>query len=195
MSILDHKPNSDSEKERIEKSDGQVAQMVRTLPVCCAFFGERDYPYGAFRVWPGGFSVSRTLGDVLYKDPALGKVPNNKILIADPEITVTELTAEDEFLILASDGFWDVISSAEAVKLIRKRRKKKRFSPEGAGDFLCQRAFNYGSSDNITCIVVYFTHYQSSWKRSKCRELGTFDYSGLFTSLIRMLDAVTSVGT
>lgn len=39
------------------------------------------------------------------------------LLIPDPECKVHEVKLEDEFLILASDGLWDVVSSSEAVKL------------------------------------------------------------------------------
>ena len=32
-------------------------------------------------------------------------------VIPDPEVTITERTPEDECIILASDGLWDVVSN------------------------------------------------------------------------------------
>lgn len=42
-------------------------------------------------------------------------------LIAEPEITKIVLTTEDEFVLLASDGFWDVISKQRACEFIRSQ--------------------------------------------------------------------------
>lgn len=165
----DHKPGVPSERERIEEHEGEVGQMVKSLPLCCAFFGERERSVGAYRVWPGGLSVSRTFGDVNYKDPSLGKTHSPHILIADPEIKVMEITPQDDFMILATDGFWDVMSSQDAVKFLRKKKQKKKFVPGRAGSMLCDRAYNFGSGDNITCIVVYFTHHCDSWARTPHR--------------------------
>lgn len=53
--------------------------------------------------------MTRTLGD--YKGKEIG-------LISDPEIQHIELKPGDKFIILASDGVWDVMSSAEVVGFI-----------------------------------------------------------------------------
>lgn len=34
---------------------------------------------------------------------------------------------------------------------------------------LCERAWNYGSADNITCLVIYFTHHTDEWDRTPHR--------------------------
>lgn len=39
-------------------------------------------------------------------------------MTADPEVTRAVLTHEDEFLVLASDGVWDVMSDEDAVGLV-----------------------------------------------------------------------------
>lgn len=53
--------------------------------------------------------MTRTLGD--YKGKEIG-------LISDPEIQNIELKPGDKFIVLASDGIWDVMSSAEVVGFI-----------------------------------------------------------------------------
>ncbi|PKU59884.1 probable protein phosphatase 2C 59 [Dendrobium catenatum] len=56
-----------------------------------------------------------------------------------------------EFLILASDGLWDVVTNEEAVAMI-----KPIDDPEEAAKRLMQEAYQRGSADNITCVVVRF---------------------------------------
>ena len=41
-------------------------------------------------------------------------------MIAEPEITSTEIVPGDDFVVIASDGLWDVFTSQEAVDFVRK---------------------------------------------------------------------------
>lgn len=51
----------------------------------------------------------------------LGDLQGHKIGIsADPEIEVWDIDVNDVFLVIGSDGVWDVISSAESVGFISK---------------------------------------------------------------------------
>ncbi|KAF5726291.1 hypothetical protein HS088_TW23G01036 [Tripterygium wilfordii] len=56
-----------------------------------------------------------------------------------------------EFLILASDGLWDVVTNEDAVAMIKPIQ-----DPEEAAKRLLQEAYQRGSADNITCVVVRF---------------------------------------
>jgi len=81
----------------------------------------------------GEISVSRSIGDPDYKRFTPGQPVNaffswpqnhNQVfeadlLIPDPECRVHQLGEKDEFLVLASDGLWDVVSPGEAVTMIR----------------------------------------------------------------------------
>lgn len=42
-----------------------------------------------------------------------------------PDITVTDITPETEFLVLACDGIWDVLTNQEVVDFIRPRIASK----------------------------------------------------------------------
>ena len=44
-----------------------------------------------------------------------------QLVIAEPEVRVLEITPDDEFLLLACDGLFDVMSSQEAVSFVRNK--------------------------------------------------------------------------
>ncbi|KAK4483673.1 hypothetical protein RD792_010874 [Penstemon davidsonii] len=140
---LDHKPNRDDECARIEAAGGKVIN------------------WDGYRV-SGVLAVSRSIGD-RYLRP---------YVIADPEIMFVPRVKEDECLILASDGLWDVMTNEEACDLARRRiliwhkkngataittkEKGEDSDPaaQDAADYLSQLAFQRGSRDNISVIVV-----------------------------------------
>lgn len=118
----DHKPNRADERQRIEKAGGVVVWA------------------GTWRVG-GVLAVSRAFGDRLLK----------KYVVAEPDILDTELTGSDTFLIMATDGLWDVVSNQDAITMVRNT-----LNAEVAAVRLTTEAFKRGSSDNISCIVVAF---------------------------------------
>ena len=85
-------------------------------------------------------------------------------VIAVPEVTFMTRTEEDECLILASDGLWDVLSNGEVVKLARKELRQQRRlvgvndSPLPPAWYVSQQvlkqALDACSYDNISIIVV-----------------------------------------
>jgi len=84
-------------------------------------------------------------------------------VIPDPEVTVTDRTDEDECLILASDGLWDVVPNETACGVARMCLRGA-----GAGDdsdaahnacsdaalLLTKLALARQSSDNVSVVVV-----------------------------------------
>ncbi|KAJ4887891.1 putative protein phosphatase 2C 71 [Raphanus sativus] len=118
----DHKPDQSDERERIENAGGFVMWA------------------GTWRVG-GILAVSRSFGDRLLKE----------YVIADPEIQEEKIDDSLEFLILASDGLWDVFSNEEAVAVVKEVEE-----PEESAKKLVGEAIKRGSADNITCVVVRF---------------------------------------
>ncbi|CAN7024858.1 unnamed protein product [Brassica rapa subsp. trilocularis] len=118
----DHKPDQSDERERIENAGGFVMWA------------------GTWRVG-GVLAVSRSFGDRLLKE----------YVIADPEIQEEKIDDSLEFLILASDGLWDVFSNEEAVEVVKEVE-----DPEESTKKLVGEAIKRGSADNITCVVVRF---------------------------------------
>jgi len=73
-----------------------------------------------------------------------------------PEIQQRKLQPEDDFLILATDGVWDVLSSQEAVDVIMECGDDTREMARR----LTETAYKRGSMDNITSLVIDLRKYQ-----------------------------------
>jgi len=104
----DFKPNLHQEAERITQCKGRV-------------FCLSDEP-GVHRVWlpneeTPGLAMSRAFGDYCVKDFGL---------ISVPEVTQRVVTDRDQFVVLATDGVWDVISNKEAVEIVSSTKDKAK---------------------------------------------------------------------
>ncbi|KAJ4844972.1 hypothetical protein Tsubulata_011705 [Turnera subulata] len=137
---IDFKPNLPEEAERIAQSNGQVFCMS-------------DEP-GVYRVWAPngktpGLALSRALGDYCVKDFGL---------ISEPDVTERNITDRDQFVILATDGVWDVISNQEAVQIVYStadREKSARKLVECAvRAWKCKRRGI--AMDDISAICLFF---------------------------------------
>ncbi|KAG2326072.1 hypothetical protein Bca4012_034797 [Brassica carinata] len=99
----------------------------------------------------GILSVTRALGDWDMKLPRGSRSP----LIAEPEIKQMRLTEEDEFLIMGCDGIWDVLTSQEAVSIVR-RGLRRHDDPMRSARELALEALRLNTFDNLTVVVVCF---------------------------------------
>ena len=63
--------------------------------------------------------MSRALGDFAYKRRD-DLPPEAQRVTCFPDIRIVDRTPQDDTLILACDGLWDVMSSEEAIEAIRK---------------------------------------------------------------------------
>ena len=101
----DHKPNEKEEKKRIILNGGRVE----------SYKDENGNLIGPERVWKEkedipGLAMSRSFGD---------EIAHSVGVICVPEICQVEFEEEDKFLIVASDGIWEFISSDEAVDILK----------------------------------------------------------------------------
>ncbi|KAL1942062.1 hypothetical protein VTO73DRAFT_6592 [Trametes versicolor] len=99
----------------------------------------------------GGFVMSGRVNGVLAVTRSLGDSSMKEFVVGSPYTTETELSEEDEFLILACDGLWDVVSDQAAVELVRGMA-----DPRKAAEELLEHAYRNYSSDNVTVLVVRF---------------------------------------
>lgn len=98
----------------------------------------------------GGLVISGRVNGILAVTRSLGDSSMKDFVVGAPYTTETELGDDDEFLILACDGVWDVTSDQEAVDMVRNVT-----DPQQASSILVQHALKE-STDNITAIVVRF---------------------------------------
>lgn len=131
----DHKASDKLEIERIKSLGGTV------------IFGRVN----------GFISVSRALGDHCIKtlvtcDPFLRSYPR----YPSPDsvaMTASATNELDEFIIMACDGVWDVVTDQQSVDTVRKCLKETG-SPQKAAFELKNLAIRSGTQDNVTVLVL-----------------------------------------
>jgi protein phosphatase 1B len=133
FSTEDHKPYLEKERERIVKAGGSV--MIQRVN--------------------GSLAVSRALGDFEYKSVP-GLQATEQLVSPEPDIYVINRNKQDdEFLVLACDGIYDVLENDELCQLIRSR-----LSVTGdlklAMNQVLDVCLSKGSRDNMTLILVLF---------------------------------------
>ncbi|KAL3641865.1 hypothetical protein CASFOL_012680 [Castilleja foliolosa] len=126
----DHRPTCQVERKRVEDLGGKI-----------------EYGY-----LNGELAVTRALGDWYMKLPFGSASP----LTAEPELQLTLLTEEDEFLIIGCDGIWDVMSNQDAVGLVRTELINHG-DPQRSAKELINHALMRDTCDNVTAIVVCFS--------------------------------------
>lgn len=134
-------------------------------------------------VWrvKGLIQVSRSLGDAYLKKSEFNRAPllpkfrlpetfSKPILLAEPEVYVHKLCPKDQFLIFASDGLWEHLSSQEAANVVHScprngiakrliktalriaaKKREMRYSDLKKIDRGVRRHFH----DDITVVVVF----------------------------------------
>jgi len=138
----DHKPNDEKEKSRIMAMGENI---------------EWDQDCKVHRI--RNLSLARAIGD-RYAKPAVS-----------PEVDIRHFPVseeEDEFIILASDGLWDVMSSQDAVTFVHEYLKANlaNMSKDNAesyklvlrrnmAKFIARQALRLGSADNVTVLLVW----------------------------------------
>ncbi|XP_011702473.1 PREDICTED: probable protein phosphatase 2C T23F11.1 [Wasmannia auropunctata] len=149
----DHKPTLKEERKRIEAAGGFVE----------------------YKRVNGNLALSRALGDFIFKRND-HKPPQEQIVTAFPEVQQFTVDENWEFVVLACDGIWDVMTSEEVVQFVRARLGHPRFSGDGETssqtihpEEICEELLNcclapdalMGTGcDNMTVILVCFLHGQ-----------------------------------
>ncbi|KAH0485440.1 MAG: hypothetical protein KVP17_001066 [Porospora cf. gigantea B] len=136
-----HKPLRPDELKRIESLGGTVSRQVIGHKITDVI--------GRVQ---GQLSVSRAIGD-LHLKPYVSSVP---------ETTKTKLTGAEEFLVMASDGLWDVLDPDTVYKLItghlsRVQRRLKKIAVTSGGAVTAptyDTAAGYASADTTAANII-----------------------------------------
>ena len=122
---FDHKPNNPSELARIRRSGGDVLEIE-----------------GVPRVI-GELAVSRSIGDKRY----------TPYVIPSPDITYLPLSHHNRYVLLSTDGLWDVMTSKNVDTFVRGMIASERPSLADVNNALIKRAYELGAQDNVTVLL------------------------------------------
>ena len=119
---------------------------------------EADRIYGAggfveFDRVDGELALSRALGDFRYKGRRDLSFTEQKVICV-PDVSSHLRSEEDEILLLACDGLFDVVKTEEAVEHAFSLHFKESFKPDTAASDMVDLALTLGSSDNISVILM-----------------------------------------
>ncbi|KAJ0394138.1 hypothetical protein P43SY_000058 [Pythium insidiosum] len=130
---VDHKPDVEFEKQRIVAAGGTVFRGR----VC------------------GGVAVARSFGDYWFKKNDKLK-PHQQLVTAEPCVRMQRRDpTADEFLVLACDGVYDVLSNDQLRKFIRSKLKSGKDAKEIC-ELLVDDCLARGSRDNMSAVLVVF---------------------------------------
>ncbi|XP_057843574.1 probable protein phosphatase 2C 60 isoform X2 [Cryptomeria japonica] len=133
----DHKPELENERERILRAGGFIH---------------------AGRV-NGSLNLARAIGDMEFKQNKFLSA-DKQIVTADPDINNVDLCEDDEFIVLACDGVWDVMTSQQVVDFVREN-----INNEAKLSTVCEKLLSKclapsttlgEGCDNMTIIIVQF---------------------------------------
>ncbi|XP_010482259.1 PREDICTED: probable protein phosphatase 2C 1 [Camelina sativa] len=133
---VDLKPDLPREAERIKQCKGRV-------------FALEDEPEVS-RVWlpfdnAPGLAMARAFGDFCLKDYGV---------ISIPEFSHRVLTDRDQFIVLASDGVWDVLSNEEVVEVVASASSRASAARLVVDSAVREWKLKYPTSKMDDCAVV-----------------------------------------
>ncbi|XP_031733745.1 protein phosphatase 1F [Anarrhichthys ocellatus] len=147
-----HKPDREDEKQRIEELGGCITFM------------------GCWRV-NGTYAVSRAIGDFDQKPYVSG----------DADCSTTQLLGDEDYVLLACDGFFDAVKPSEVPQLVLDalhqsvdpevgRDAPLEQSEDTVGLRVAQQLVSHakaaGSSDNITVMLVFLRPLKQLWAQN-----------------------------
>ena len=139
-----HRPTEAAEKKRIIDKGGEIHPYFDENGI----FEGPDRIYVKNKPYPG-LSLSRTIGDLEGKKIGI---------ISEPDITVRNLDENSKFIVMGSDGLWDVIKPYDVSRMVRPYFNKR--DTDGACKILLKKAEqlykkNNEERDDITIIVIF----------------------------------------
>ncbi|XP_074311854.1 putative protein phosphatase 2C 33 isoform X2 [Silene latifolia] len=136
---VDLKPSLGKEAERIRRCKGRVFSLGAEAHVLRLWLPDEDSP---------GLAMTRAFGDFCLKSYGL---------ISVPQIFCRKLVEEDEFVVLATDGIWDVLTNFEVVKIVLSARKRPSAAKLLAVHAIRAWKSRYPSSkiDDIAVVILF----------------------------------------
>jgi serine/threonine protein phosphatase PrpC len=129
---FDQKPSNLPERQRITKAKGTVKSK---------------------RV-DGDLAVSRAFGDYIYKEDTSLADDKQKVIVVPDLVVYPRNMKEDEFIILACDGIWDVASSTQCSSFVQSLLSEGETDLGNIAEEALDTCLERLSSDNMTLMLV-----------------------------------------
>ncbi|KAJ7959367.1 Protein phosphatase 2C [Quillaja saponaria] len=119
----------------------------------------------------GDIAISRAFGDMRFKtkknemlkkgveegrwsEKFISRVQlNGDLIVASPDIYQVALGSDTEFIVLASDGLWDYMSSSDVISFVRNQLQQHG-DVQLACEALAQAALDRSSQDNVSIVIA-----------------------------------------
>jgi len=157
----DHKPSMEGEKGRLEAA-GATVEGVGDRSRMWALHEESDSLCG--------LNMSRSIGDGFCKQH--GVIPDPDVQSFSLNWVRPDSNVRDTFLVVASDGIWECVTSEEACEIVRESS-----GAQAACQVLLERAQRgwerktAAYRDDITVIVVFLPFLRPEWDEQLVKEM------------------------
>ncbi|XP_068648587.1 probable protein phosphatase 2C 12 [Aristolochia californica] len=135
----DLKPSVPQEAERIKNCRGRVFALEEETNIQRVWLPEDDTP---------GLAMTRAFGDFMLKSYGI---------IAIPQMSHYHLSDKDEFLVLATDGVWDVLSNEQVVSIVSSAENEEAAAQALVEEAVCawKHKFQCTKTDDSTAICLF----------------------------------------
>ncbi|KAJ7950058.1 putative Protein phosphatase-2c [Quillaja saponaria] len=133
---VDLKPDIPAEAERIKNCKGRIFAIPNEPDVSRVWMPDEDCP---------GLAMARALGDFCLKNYGLSSIP---------DVSYRELTDKDEFVVLATDGVWDVLSNSEVIRIVASATTQSMAAKMVVKHAVRTWRFKYPDSKVDDCAVI-----------------------------------------
>jgi serine/threonine protein phosphatase PrpC len=157
-------PVVEAEKARVEAAGGWVADgRVCDVIAVSRAFGDLQFKEEAGRKEMLQFGVEIGQWDQEFADSV--HFSESPVIVA-PDVTELKLEDDDEFVVIASDGLWDVMGSRDVIQFSRTNFKKK-MNAQDVADKLAEVAVRRHTADNVAVIVLDLGGGKAGWGGAK----------------------------
>ena len=102
----------------------------------------------------GGIVLNNRVCGILMPTRSFGDKDMKKYgVICEPEFFCKKIKEYDKYIIIASDGLWDVISENDIIEFVNTY-ENKILSSEEFSKKIVELAIKKGTKDNVSCIVI-----------------------------------------
>jgi len=149
----DHKPSRPDEAARVRAAGGFILhkRVMGELAITRAF-GDKSFKMGIKAMLEE--EADNTSGSAI-NEAEIAKDLTAPLVSSEPEIASMVLSHNDEFLLLACDGLFDVFRSQDAIALARQELIAHRGEPAEVARILSDQAIRVRRSrDNVSILIV-----------------------------------------